>query len=189
MHMAATKPWTLEELDRLPEDGNKYELVHGDLLVTPPPSYDHETIASRLSGVIDPYARANGLGMVYRPRAIVRLGGSEVEPDLVVREPAPMGTAWEAAPLPLLVVEVVSPSSRRHDYEVKRTFYADDARIPDYWIVDPEARRITVVNPGRTDAVFEDERRGEGEGGLGSGSLLDGVLELLSLKKKGRDKG
>ena len=81
---------------------------------------------------------------------------TEVEPDLVVREPAPMGTAWEAAPLPLLVVEVVSPSSRRHDYEVKRTFYADDARIPDYWIVDPEARRITVVNPGRTDAVFEE---------------------------------
>ncbi|HKS06816.1 MAG TPA: hypothetical protein VJR92_10920 [Gemmatimonadaceae bacterium] len=47
--MAATKPWTLEELDLLPEDGNKYELVHGELLVTPAPNQDHETLAALLS--------------------------------------------------------------------------------------------------------------------------------------------
>ena len=49
MHMAtATKRWTLEELHSLPDDGNKYELVRGELFVTPPPTVDHETILARL---------------------------------------------------------------------------------------------------------------------------------------------
>ena len=47
-----TKVWTLEELHSLPDDGNKYELVHGELFVTPPPTVDHEEIAARLDRVL-----------------------------------------------------------------------------------------------------------------------------------------
>src|SRR3569623_1454169 len=66
MFMVATvKRWTLEEVHSLPEDGNKYELVRGELIVTPPPNEDHETIAARLSRVLDPYVEAQGLGFVY----------------------------------------------------------------------------------------------------------------------------
>src|SRR5947207_146947 len=79
------RAWTLEELHRLPDDGNKYELVEGDLFVTPPPSEDHETILARLHGLLWPYVVANNLGTVYRPRAVVRIKASEVEPDLMVR--------------------------------------------------------------------------------------------------------
>ena len=90
MHMATvTKQWTLEEVHSLPDDGNKYELVRGELFVTPPPTDPHETIAARLSRLLDPYVAEHGLGYVYHPRAVMRFDGSEVEPDLMVRQPQP----------------------------------------------------------------------------------------------------
>jgi hypothetical protein len=54
---AATKVWTLEELHSLPDDGNKYELIHGELFVTPPPTDPHETIAARLTRLLHLAAR------------------------------------------------------------------------------------------------------------------------------------
>src|SRR5258708_25171814 len=103
MHMATqTKRWTLEEVHSLPDDGNKYELVRGELFVTPPPSEDHETILGRLSALLEPYVAANGLGMVYHPRSVVRFEGSEVEPDLMVRQPRKRPVKdWDDAPSPI----------------------------------------------------------------------------------------
>src|SRR5262245_51021141 len=71
--------WNLRELHRLPEDGNKYELVRGELFVTPPPTDEHETIAARLTEILAPYVRVQLLGHVYRPKAVIRFQGSEVE--------------------------------------------------------------------------------------------------------------
>ena len=147
----AVKRWNLQELHSLPDDGNKYELVRGELFVTPPPTYDHETIAARLAGILTPYVAAHGLGLVYRPRAVLRFEGSEVEPDLMVRPVAP-GADWDGAPVPILVVEILSPSTRRRDREQKRELYAD-AGVAEYWLVDPETRSITVVVAGRHDVV------------------------------------
>lgn len=157
MHMATeTRPWTLEELHRLPDDGNKYELVRGELFVTPAPSVDHETVIARLARLLDPYVAANGLGLVYRPRAVIRFGGSEVEPDLMVRQAPPRKrTAWEDMPLPILVVEVLSPFTRRRDRAQKRNLYLD-AGIVEYWLVDPESESITIVRAGRDDVTVRD---------------------------------
>src|SRR5215212_8489522 len=105
MHMAATlKRWTLEEVHSLPDDGNKYELVRGELFVTPPPSVAHEELAAVLGRLLDRYAEEEGLGRVYRPRAVINALGSEVEPDLMVRMPLLPTQSWTSAPLPLLVV-------------------------------------------------------------------------------------
>ena len=68
----ATKKWTLRELHSLPDDGNKYELIRGELFVTPPPSEDHETVLSFLARFLEPYILENRLGIIYRPRAVVR---------------------------------------------------------------------------------------------------------------------
>ena len=82
MHMAAKpQPWTIEKMYRLPDDGNKYEVVRGELFVTPPPTDHHETIAARLTTILSPYVVAKGLGLVYHPRAVMQFEGSEVEPD------------------------------------------------------------------------------------------------------------
>ena len=159
MQMATqTKQWTLEEVHSLPDDGNKYELVRGELFVTPPPSDDHETITARLTRLLDPFVAANSLGMVYHARAVMRFEGSEVEPDLMVRQPHPRGHrgSWDDAPTPTLIVEVLSPSTRRRDHEQKRQLYLD-AGVPEYWIVDPDAERVRVVRSGRLDELVSDE--------------------------------
>lgn len=158
MHMAATtKVWTLEELHSLPDDGNKYELVHGELFVTPPPTDDHETISAVLTRLLDPYVAANGLGLVYHPRAVMRLHRSEVEPDLMVRQrQGTHGAPWDGAPLPILVVEILSNSTRRRDLMQKRDFYME-VGVPEYWTVDPERAEIRVVRPRQPDVVTRDE--------------------------------
>lgn len=152
MHMAAAiKHWTLDELHRLPDDGNKYELVRGELFVTPPPSVDHETILARLSRLLEPFVAAHSLGLIYRPRAVVRAEGSEVEPDLMVRAAAP-ARDWEDLPVPILVVEVLSGSTRRRDVGAKRDFYLDIG-VAEYWVVDRDKRTVRVVRAGSADEL------------------------------------
>jgi Uma2 family endonuclease len=157
MHMATTtKRWTLEELHSLPDDGNKYELVRGELFVTPPPTPTHETIVARLSGLLEPYVRAQHLGLVYHPRSVVRFEGSEVEPDLMVRQPPPSrDAAWEDWHPPSLVGEVISESTRRRDRLQKREFYLA-AAIGEYWIVDGEQRTVSTVRAGHDEVVERD---------------------------------
>jgi Uma2 family endonuclease len=149
MHMAAqTKRWTLEEVHSLPDDGNKYELVRGELFVTPPPSENHETILARLNAILVPFVAQHHLGMVYRPRAVVRFEGSEVEPDLMVRaERHVAGRDWDDAPVPILVVEVLSGSTRRRDNAQKRELYAH-VGVEEYWIVDPDRASVRIVRRG-----------------------------------------
>jgi Uma2 family endonuclease len=161
---AATKVWTLEELHSLPDDGNKYELIHGVLYVTPSPTDQHETIASRLTRLLDPYVAQQGLGFVYHPRAVLNVDGCEVEPDLMVRQPnTTAGAKWANAPRPSLIIEIASPSTRRRDRTDKRDFYLE-CDIPDYWIVDGEARTVAVVRPDRPDLVEHEAVRWEPSG-------------------------
>jgi Uma2 family endonuclease len=158
MHTAPhRKRWTLEEVHALPEDGNKHELVYGALWVTPGPTEQHNDIVARLTAILVPYVLAQGLGFVYHPRTVFRVGREvEVEPDLLVRQPHPdpHGSS-ESAPRPILVVEVVSPGSRRRDYGKKRALYLEQG-IPGYWIVDGDARTVTVAIPGRDPEVATD---------------------------------
>jgi Uma2 family endonuclease len=154
-----TKAWTLEELHSLPDDGNKYEVIGGELFVTPPPNADHETILARLTRLLEPYVAAQGLGYLYHPRAVLRVGESEVEPDLMVRQPPPRrDTEWDDMPRPSLVVEVLSPSTSRRDRLQKRAFYLAQS-IPEYWIVDPEREVVIVVRPAQEDRTVDDALR------------------------------
>ena len=151
-----TSPWTLEQLHRLPDDGNKYELVRGELFVTPAPSEDHEAILAHLSRAIDGFVARYSLGVVYHPRAVMRFDGSEVEPDLMVRQPRRRPAKdWDNAPVPLLVVEVLSGATRRRDRMQKRDLYLD-AGVGEYWIVDPEQRCVHVIARGVSDRVVTD---------------------------------
>ena len=156
MSMAATpRAWTLDDLYALPDDGNKHELVRGELFVTPAPSYGHEAILAHLTHILDPYVTANGLGLVLRARAALRHEGSEVEPDLMVRRRNSRNENWETAPAPSLVVEVLSPTTRRRDREQKRAFYLD-AGVGEYWVIDPDARTITAARHGALDSLHRD---------------------------------
>jgi Uma2 family endonuclease len=158
MHMATvTKQWTLEEVHSLPDDGNKYELVRGELFVTPAPTDPHETIGARLARLLDGYVQREKLGLIYRPRAVMRFEGSEVEPDLMVRQPNTNAEpTWDNAPTPILIVEILSPSTRRRDQLQKRSLYMD-AGVAEYWMVDDERKTITSIRLGRDDVVAHTE--------------------------------
>ncbi len=152
-----TAVWTLAELERLPDDGNKYEVVDGELFVTPAPSPAHESLADELDEILDPYVRAQRIGRVHRPRSVIRTSGSEVEPDLMVRPlVSPPPDTWEEAPIPLLVVEIVSRTTRRRDHEQKRAFYLRNG-VAEYWLVDGTLRAIRVVRPQADDVLVEQE--------------------------------
>lgn len=156
----AVKKWSLEELHRLPDDGNKYEVVGGELLVTPPPSNAHQSIIAALLEVLVPYVASQRLGEVHTARSVVRTRDSEAEPDLFVRARASgVRNDWENAPAPILVVEVVSPFTRRREHRQKRALYIDTLKVPDYWIVDPESRTLRQVRPGCADVVVDGEVR------------------------------
>lgn len=157
MHMAQQlKQWTLDEVHSLPDDGNKYELVRGQLFVTPAPAPDHERVAARLHEVLAPYVRTQAVGKLYTPRAVLRVAGSEVEPDIMVRREPERRTPWERWPIPILVIEIISPYTRRRDLTDKRSFYLD-AGVAEYWIVDPEQESIRSIGADREEIVARDE--------------------------------
>jgi Uma2 family endonuclease len=94
----------------------------------------------------------------------------------MVRPVAP-GADWDRAPVPILIVEILSPSTRRRDREQKRELYAD-AGVAEYWLVDPETRSIRAVIPGRRD-VLESETLAWSPAGA-SAPLMIGVATLFS---------
>jgi Uma2 family endonuclease len=156
------KRWTLQELHSLPDDGNRYELIDGELFVTPPPTDAHETIAARLSRILDPYVAEHKLGLVFRPRAVLRFRGSQAEPDLMVRQEHPRrsgkDTDWDRAPTPILVVEIASSYTRRRDREQKRDYYRA-ARVAEYWIVDQDSETVAILRAGSADQVIANRMR------------------------------
>jgi Uma2 family endonuclease len=153
MHMAVQMHrWTRRDLERLPDDGNTYEVVRGELFVTPVPARPHQEIVTVLSRYLAPYVAAQRLGDIHFPRSVIVIDDSEVEPDLMVRPRVPPGPRWEEAPLPFLVIEVLSETTRRRDLVAKRSFYIEGG-VAEYWIVDGKRRTITVVRPDQPDVV------------------------------------
>jgi Uma2 family endonuclease len=144
MHMALkTHRWTRADLERMPDDGNRYEVIRGELLVSPAPRPAHVYIQDELLRVLIPYCATLDLA-VSQAGAFVDQD-SETIPDTIVRTrltPPPVG--WEAAPIPVLVIEVLSDSTKRRDELKKRAFYME-AGIPEYWIVDGDTRSIRVI--------------------------------------------
>ena len=151
MAVAAIPAWTLEDLNRLPDDGNKYEVIRGELFVTPAPSRAHQLVIARLARLLDPYVQREKLGVVHQARSIVRRRGSEAEPDLFVD--SGVETDWDSAPTPLLVVEVLSGSTRRRDLHQKRAYYLEDVGVGEYWMIDRKARTVRVARPIRDDVI------------------------------------
>jgi Uma2 family endonuclease len=134
--------FTVAELDRMPDDGHRYELMDGALLVSPRPTTVHQFVATRLSSLLD-RACPEGLCVVVEP-AVQLDAQTEFDPDLVVVPLDEVGDAKFTAP-PLLVVEIRSPSTAVFDLNRKKAAY-EKFGVPSYWIVDPEpaAPELTV---------------------------------------------
>jgi Uma2 family endonuclease len=148
-----TATWTVAQRDRLPDDGNRYEVVGGELFVTPSPSRRHQWIADELCDLLKPYVREHGLGSALAVSTdVIRGDTNVVVPDVVVypatRED-PDGP-WSEMPRPILVAEIRSPTTWRRDVGPKRDLYVA-LGVPEYWIVDPDERAVTVIRAGHAD--------------------------------------
>ncbi|MFI5245789.1 MAG: Uma2 family endonuclease [Gemmatimonadales bacterium] len=146
-----TRPWTRADLARLPDDGNRYEVLDGELLVTPQASLPHQAIAARLMQVLAPYVDRHRLGVVVGPGAVV-FGKNELQPDVLVvpREFDRLPEKWTSVPHPIFVAEVLSHSTRRRDLATKPPAY-QGLTIPDYWVIDRFERRALVWTLGASE--------------------------------------
>jgi Uma2 family endonuclease len=159
MGMAAPTYWTAEMVRRLPDDGNRYEVVHGELLVTPAPRFDHQLLVSRLSVAVAKYLEREPLGVMLTSPTDISWGRDVlVQPDVfVVPYDEAKSREWSRIRNLLLIVEVLSASTARGDRFTKRHRY-QDARVPLYWIVDGEEQRVEVWTPDSDLPVIETQR-------------------------------
>jgi Uma2 family endonuclease len=157
--MAAPTFYTAQMVRALPEDGNKHETVRGELLVTPAPRMWHEEIVGRLYLALREYVRVEPVGHVFGSRSDISWGPDTlVQPDVFVAPLEEVRTLeWASIKTLLLVVEVLSPASRRADRFTKRVEYQRQ-NIPCYWIVDPDDRQVETWSPGDAFPIFERER-------------------------------
>ena len=126
---------TIDMLDDFPDDGTRYELLEGMLLVTPAPSFAHQIVATRLATVLT--NALTGAAQVVATGAIQRGKHTQLQPDILVYPSVYPPTAhWRDIRDWWLAVEVLSPSSRLYDREVKRGAYLA-LGVEEYWIVDP----------------------------------------------------
>lgn len=140
--------YSVEEAYALPDDGNRYEVVHGELLVTPSPRSVHQACVAELFRRLDPYLAAHGMnrGLVLGPADIFWGDDVWVQPDLLVVTPEQVSRDWRTYQNLLLVVEVLSPSSRRGDRVIKRRAYQENG-VGTYWIVDTEPQVVEIWHP------------------------------------------
>lgn len=166
--------WSEEEFyaarDAAPQ-GERWELVDGEVLVTPSPHWTHQRSVVRLTVALDAYVRRHALGEVFTAPLDVQLQpGLVLQPDILVVPNGVLRVHADFVDCLLLAVEAISPSSARHDRVKKRPAYQRN-RVPEYWIVDersgiverwrPDDERPEIVaeqlvwNPEGASAPFE----------------------------------
>lgn len=149
MHAQQTE-WTADMARALPEDGKRYEVLDGELFVTPSPALRHQAAVGSIFVRLNAYVRAHSLGLALISPADIEFSPRRlVQPDVFVapltREGQPR--TWRDIASLVLAVEVLSPSTARADRHRKRLIYQSQ-RVPEYWIVDLDAR---VVERWRQD--------------------------------------
>jgi Uma2 family endonuclease len=146
--MAAQIHYTADMVRAMPDDGNKYEVVRGELLVSPSPRPWHEFIMKRLLVALDGYLTTERVGEVLGSRGDISWDAETlVQPDVYVVPLAEACTLqWEHMMHLLLVAEVLSPSSERADRVIKRRRY-QEAGVPLYWVIDGDAHRVEIWTP------------------------------------------
>jgi Uma2 family endonuclease len=158
MSQAATK-MTYEQYCLLPADGKQYEVIDGELFMTPAPRTRHQKIVVRLTEELSRFVRENGLGEVFvAPTDVLLEPHTVVQPDVLFIRKERLAIVKEDAieGAPDLVVEVLSPSTFYKDLRKKMTAYAQFG-VQEYWIVDPETESIEIC--ARRDEKLQLVRR------------------------------
>jgi len=141
--LPAHREWTVADLEGLPDDGPRYELLDGLLLVTPAPVLAHQDVVGNLYLLLRA-ARPDTMSVLFAPVDWQPDLNTSLQPDLLVVRKTDRGIKNITAPL-VLAVEVLSPSTRRKDLLLKRSKY-QDCGVPSYWVIDPDAPSFTAYD-------------------------------------------
>ena len=157
--LPAPRRWTYADLVALPDDQLRHELIDGEHVVSPSPNTRHQQLLRELFRILDAHVERHRLGEVlFAPFDIKLSMFTVVVPDLVFFTAdrfTRVVNEKHATAAPDLVVEILSPGTRRRDKGRKRAVY-DREGVREYWIVDPEARAITALRRPRADAGLTD---------------------------------
>jgi Uma2 family endonuclease len=141
---------TIEDYESFPDDGLRHEIIDGEHYVTPSPNTRHQAISRNLTILLGLFLREQPLGRVYHAPFDVYLSRFDVlEPDLLFVSNAGKAviTDKNTQGPPDLVIEILSPGTRKRDERIKRDRYALFG-VREYWIVDPELETIKVMKLG-----------------------------------------
>ncbi len=155
-------PLTYRDLWHTPEDGNRYEIINGEVSVTPPPNTGHQRVSRNLGRILDRHVTEHDLGEVlYAPVGVVLEKPSGVQPDVIFVVKGRRSIIQEKAVFgaPDLVVEVLSSSTASRDRGVKKDLYAR-AGVRHYWLFDPRKRTLQAFRLDKDRYVLEAERTG-----------------------------
>lgn len=155
----APQYFTADDVRALPDDGMRYEVVWGELLVTPAPRAPHQRIVGTIFRRLADHCERHALGeAMVSPADISWSDDTLVQPDVFVVAPAEAyGDDWARIKTLRLVVEVLSPSTARQDRFQKRRLYQASG-VETLWLVDPQQRLVEVWSPSTTRPVVETER-------------------------------
>ena len=135
------RPLTADDLETMPDDGHRYELIDGTLVVTPSPAVPHQRVVGNLH-VLLREAVPEDHEVMLAPLDVTVAVDTVLQPDLLVA-PRESLTGRKMTGLPVLSVEVLSPSTRLIDLNLKRAKY-EQIETASYWVVDPERPALTA---------------------------------------------
>ena len=151
---APSSKFTYEDVLNFPNDGKRHEIIDGDHYVTTSPNTKHQAVSLNLTLLLGTYLKHHPIGRVFAaPFDVIFSDLDIVEPDLlyISRERAGILTDKHVRGSPDLVVEIVSPGTRKTDEVTKRKLY-ERFDVQEYWVVDPELDTIKVYR--RDAGVF-----------------------------------
>ena len=136
-----SRPLTRADLDAMPDDGHRYELIDGALIVTPAPSVGHQFSVGRLHLLLAAACPAD-MVVLFAPLDVALAADTVMQPDLLVAHRTAF-TPRDLPSAPLLAVEVLSPSTARIDLTLKRS-RLEAAGCPSYWTFDPDVPELVA---------------------------------------------
>ncbi len=141
--------WTSADLDLLPDNGNRYEIIDGELFVTRAPHWNHQKTCVRICAALDAWSQSTGLGQATIAPGVIFTDADNVIPDVVwasnERLAVLLDEAGHLTAAPELVVEVLSPGveNERRDRELKLKLYSSRG-VQEYWLIDWRLQQIEV---------------------------------------------
>lgn len=149
---------TLADLDAMPDDGHRYELVGGVIVVSPAPNWNHQRAVRRLMRMVED-ACPPGHEVFDSPCDLALPLDQIVQPDVLL---VPIQRGEEFGPIadpPVLLIEILSPGNRGYDLRWKRDVYAE-AGVPHYWIVDPANTEAIILELDAEAGAYVERARG-----------------------------